>query len=142
MRAGYNYSSMPDRGALLSRICGASLHAGRWARSLASSSTPSTRYEVEAHEVYCEQTETAVGLHAAMTRTLENLGDNKGLVLTPAMLDHLGVCNEVEVVLEHGKIVLMAPCTGTTERRRSFDDAVASTLDRYGNTLRDLADAG
>ncbi|MDR3706868.1 MAG: hypothetical protein P4L33_01095 [Capsulimonadaceae bacterium] len=77
-----------------------------------------------------------------MTRTLQNLGDNKGLVLTPNMLDHLGVSDEVEVVLEDGKIVITAPNPKSTGRGRSFDDAMASTFERYGQTMRDLADAG
>jgi len=76
-----------------------------------------------------------------MTRTLQNLGDNKGLVLTPIMLQHLGVSDEVEVVLEDGKIIITAPVVADQHLGRSFDEAVASTFDRYGKTLRDLADA-
>lgn len=77
-----------------------------------------------------------------MTKTLEKLGQDKTLVLTPEMLTHLGASDEVEVTLEDGKIVITAPRNTSHRAGKTFEDAMESTFERYPQTMRDLAKAG
>ena len=76
-----------------------------------------------------------------MTRTLQKIGNSKGVVLTRAMLDHLGVTDEVEILLEHGQIRITAP-QGHAPRRQSFEEAKEATFTQYDETMQRLADAG
>lgn len=77
-----------------------------------------------------------------VTRHLQKVGNSKGLVMTRLMLDHLGVVDEVEVLMEQGKIVITAPQGGAHRRRQSFDEAKSATFAQYDGALRRLADAG
>ena len=43
-----------------------------------------------------------------MTRSLQKVGNSKGLVMTRTMLEHLGVTDAVEVLIEEGRIVITA----------------------------------
>jgi antitoxin component of MazEF toxin-antitoxin module len=76
-----------------------------------------------------------------MTRTLQKIGNSRGLVLTRTMLDHLGITDTVEITLEEGRIVL-APPQGAAPRRQSFEQASESTFAQYDDAMRRLADAG
>ncbi len=76
-----------------------------------------------------------------MTRTLQRIGNSKGLVLTRTMLEHLGVTDAVEVTLEEGRIVITAP-HGPAPRRQSFEEAKDATFDQYDSAMKRLADAG
>ena len=80
-----------------------------------------------------------------MTRTLQKVGNSKGLLLSRDMLDHLGVTEAVEVTFEKGKIVLTKPSglfpVKPGRRRQSFEDALKSTIEQYGPALQRLADA-
>lgn len=77
-----------------------------------------------------------------MTRHLQKIGNSRGLVMTRLMLEHLGVTDEVEVLMEHDRIVITAPQGRTPRRRQSFDEAKASTFAQYDEVMRRLADAG
>lgn len=76
-----------------------------------------------------------------MTRSLQKIGNSKGLVMTRTMMHHLGVTDAVEVSMEQGRIVITAP-HGPSQRRQSFEDAKESTFAQYDDALRRLADAG
>ena len=76
-----------------------------------------------------------------MTRTLQKIGNSKGVVLTRAMLDQLGVTDEVEILLEHGQICITAP-QSRAPRRQSFEEAKEATFAQYDETMQRLADAG
>jgi antitoxin component of MazEF toxin-antitoxin module len=76
-----------------------------------------------------------------MTRTLQKIGNSKGIVLTRAMLDHLGVTDQVEILLEQGQIRITAP-QGRTLVRQSFEEAKEATFAQYDHALQRLADAG
>ncbi len=80
-----------------------------------------------------------------MTRTLQKIGNSRGLLLSRDMLDHLAVTDTVEVTFEKGKIVLTKP-TGAAlaaapRRRRSFEEAKKVTIEQYHDALKELADA-
>lgn len=74
-----------------------------------------------------------------MTKTVQRLGDPDGLALTPAMKNYLGVSDEVEVALDDGKIIITAPSQRRPGRRMAFAEAMESTFEQYGGTMRDLA---
>lgn len=76
-----------------------------------------------------------------MTRTLQKIGNSKGIVLTRAMLDHLGVTDEVEILMEQGQIRITAP-QGRAPRRQSFEEAKEATFVQYDDAMQRLADAG
>lgn len=76
-----------------------------------------------------------------MIRTLQKIGNSKGVVLTRAMLDHLGVTDEVEILMEHGQIRITAP-QGRVPRRQSFEEAKEATFAQYEGAMQRLADAG
>lgn len=76
-----------------------------------------------------------------MTRTLQKIGNSKGVVLTRAMLDHLGVTDKVEVLMEQGQIRITAP-QGHAPRRQSFEEAKEATFAQYEEAMQRLADAG
>ena len=73
-----------------------------------------------------------------MTRTLQKIGNSKGLLLNRTMLDHLGVSDTVDVRLEEGRIVITPP----QPKRQSFEDASKATFAEYDGAMRRLADAG
>lgn len=75
-----------------------------------------------------------------MTRSLQKIGNSKGVVLTRAMLDHLGVTDEVELLIEEGQIRITAP-HGRAPHRQSFEEARAATFAQYDDALKRLADA-
>ena len=75
-----------------------------------------------------------------MTRLLQKMGYSKGVVLTRARLNHLGVTDKVEVLIEHGQIRITAP-QGHAPRRQSFEEAKAATFVQYDEALQRLADA-
>ena len=75
-----------------------------------------------------------------MSRSLQKMGNIKGVVLTHAMLYHLGVTYEVEVLIEHGRIWITAP-QDRAPRRQSFEEAKASTFDQYDLAMQRLAGA-
>lgn len=77
-----------------------------------------------------------------MTRTLQKVGNSKGLVLTRVMMDHLGVTDAVEISMEQGRIVITAPQGIAPSRRQSFEEAKDATFAQYDDALRRLADAG
>ncbi|BDI28103.1 hypothetical protein CCAX7_001540 [Capsulimonas corticalis] len=76
-----------------------------------------------------------------MTRTLQKIGNSKGLIITRDMLQHLGVSDEVEVAFEAGRIVISAPIVEAPRRRQSFEEAADATFIQYDEALRRLADA-
>lgn len=76
-----------------------------------------------------------------MTRSLQKIGNSKGLVMTRLMLEHLGVTDAVEVSMEQGRIVISAPQPPAPRRRQSFEEAKEATFAQYDDTLRRLADA-
>jgi antitoxin component of MazEF toxin-antitoxin module len=76
-----------------------------------------------------------------MTRHLQKIGNSRGLVLSRTMLDHLGVTDEIEVKLEEGKIVIMAPNASVSRQRENFQDALETTFTQYDETMQRLADA-
>ena len=76
-----------------------------------------------------------------MTRTLQKIGNSKGVVLTRAMLDHLGVTDEVEILMEQGQIRITAP-QGHAPRRQGFKEAKEATFAQYDEAMQRLADAG
>lgn len=76
-----------------------------------------------------------------MTRSLQKVGNSKGLVMTRTMLEHLGVTDAVEVLIEEGRIVITAP-QGPAPRRQNFEEAKDSTFAQYDGAMRRLADAG
>lgn len=75
-----------------------------------------------------------------MTRSLQKVGNSKGLVMTRTMLEHLGVTDAVEVLIEEGRIVITAP-QGPAPRRQSFEEAKEATFAQYDAAMRRLADA-
>lgn len=75
-----------------------------------------------------------------MTRSLQKLGNSKGLVMTRTMLEHLGVTDAVELSMEQGRIVITAP-QEHAPRRQSFEEAKDATFAQYDDALRRLADA-
>ena len=75
-----------------------------------------------------------------MTRLLQKIGNSKGVVLTRARLNHLGVTDKVEVLIEHGQIRITAP-QGRAPRRQSFEEAKAATFVQYDEAMQRLADA-
>jgi antitoxin component of MazEF toxin-antitoxin module len=76
-----------------------------------------------------------------MTRQLQKVGNSKGIVLTRLMLEHLGVTDEVEVLLEEGQIRITAP-RGRAPRRQHFEEAKEATFAQYDVAMQRLADAG
>lgn len=52
-----------------------------------------------------------------MVRQLTRIGDGKGIVMSKLMLEHLRVTDQVELYLEHGRIVIKAPARIRPERR-------------------------
>ena len=62
-------------------------------------------------------------------------------MLTRAMLDHLGVTDEVEILMEQGQIRITAP-QGRAPRRQSFEEAKEATFVQYDDAMQRLADAG
>ncbi|MEO7716804.1 MAG: AbrB/MazE/SpoVT family DNA-binding domain-containing protein [Capsulimonas sp.] len=78
-----------------------------------------------------------------MTRSLQKIGNSKGLILTRDMLQHLGVTDEVEIAFEAGRIVLTAPVASAPRRRETFEEAADAVFEQYDETLRRLVrDAG
>lgn len=78
-----------------------------------------------------------------MLRNIQQFGDNKGIVLTRDMLEHLGVMETVDVSFEDGRIVLAAPREETTAvplRKQSFREAADATLEQYDEALKRLAE--
>lgn len=75
-----------------------------------------------------------------MRRLLQKVGNSRGVVLTRMMLDHLGVTDEVEVLIEQGQIRITAP-QGHAPRRQSFEEAKEATFAQYDAAMRRLADA-
>ena len=67
-----------------------------------------------------------------MKRKLYKVGHSQGLILTKDMIQHLGVSDAVEVVMEPGRIVLR-PVEPTIE------EIAAEAVEQYGNALRNLA---
>lgn len=76
-----------------------------------------------------------------MTRTIQKIGNSRGLVLSRDMLDHLEVTDAVEVTFEKGKIVLTKPAGAPTRRRQSFEEAKKATIEQYHDALKELAGA-
>ena len=76
-----------------------------------------------------------------MTRSLQKVGNSKGLVMTRTMMHHLGVTDSVEVLMEQGRIVITAP-QGVSPRRQSFEEAKDATFAQYDDAMRRLAAAG
>lgn len=82
-----------------------------------------------------------------VVRSLKQIGNSKGIVMTRDMLDHLGVTEAVEVTLEKGRIVITAPAEGAVparrppRRRQTFEDAMTSTFAQYDPALQRLAEA-
>ncbi len=76
-----------------------------------------------------------------MTRTLQKIGNSKGLVLTKTMLDHLGVTDTVEVQLIDKQIVLTAPAAPEDEDRAVYEKAKRDTVEQYAEAIRRLGDA-
>jgi antitoxin component of MazEF toxin-antitoxin module len=73
-------------------------------------------------------------------RNIQQFGDDKGIVLTREMLEHLGVTETVDVSFEDGRIVLAAPREAAAPRRRqSFREAADATLEQYDEALKELA---
>ena len=73
-----------------------------------------------------------------MFKTLQKIGNSKGIVLTRDMLAHLGVTDAVDVVYETGRLVITAP--KSPGLRQSFEEALSATTGQYGDALRRLAD--
>ena len=40
-----------------------------------------------------------------MTRTIQKIGNSKGIILNKTMLEHLGVSDAVDVAMEEGRII-------------------------------------
>jgi antitoxin component of MazEF toxin-antitoxin module len=70
-----------------------------------------------------------------MTRTIQKIGNSRGIILNRTMLEHLGTTDVVELTLEEGRIVLTAP-----RKRQSFDEATHVTFTDYDRTMKALAD--
>ena len=77
-----------------------------------------------------------------MTRTLQRIGNSRGLVITRTMMDHLGVTDSVEVTMEEGRIVISPPKGVSPRGRQSFKEAMESTFSQYDSAIARLADAG
>jgi len=77
-----------------------------------------------------------------MTRTLQRIGNSRGLVITRTMMDHLGVTDAVEVTMEEGRIVITPPKGTEARRRQSFEEAMEGTFSQYDSAIRRLSDAG
>lgn len=75
-----------------------------------------------------------------MTKTLQRIGNSKGLVLTRTMLEHLGVTDAVEIQMEQGRIIITAATERAPGRRMSFDEAKAATFEKYGDALKRLSE--
>ena len=67
-----------------------------------------------------------------MRRKLYKVGNSQGLILTKDMLQHLGVKDAVEVVMEPGRIVLKS-----TEP--TIEEIAAEAVEQYGEALKNLA---
>ena len=76
-----------------------------------------------------------------MTRTLQKIGNSRGLVMTRTMRDHLGVTDSIEVTMEEGRIILTPPKTKSPRTRQNFERAMESTFAQYEPAMRRLADA-
>ena len=76
----------------------------------------------------------------ATISTIQTIGKDKGIVLTQEMIAHLGVSDQVEVRFETGRLVLSLPSgLQPGPNRKSFEDAMNSTFERYDEALRRLA---
>jgi antitoxin component of MazEF toxin-antitoxin module len=71
-----------------------------------------------------------------MTRTIQKIGNSRGIILNRTMLEHLGATDAVELTLEEGRIVLTAP-----RRRQTFEEATEATFTEYDQAMKALADA-
>jgi len=76
-----------------------------------------------------------------MTKTLQKIGNSRGLVLTRTMLDHLGASDSVDIQMETGRIVITAPAQQSAGRRLNFEDAKNATFEKYGDALKRLSEA-
>ena len=78
-----------------------------------------------------------------MIRSLTNIGNSKGLILTRTMLEHLGANDAVKVSMESGCIVLTTTAEGAVRprKRQTAEEAHDATLAQYGPALQKLADA-
>lgn len=80
-----------------------------------------------------------------MTRSLQKIGNSRGLLLSRDMLDHLEISDTVEVTFEKGKIVLTKPAgaalAAIPRRRQSFEEAKKATIGQNHDALKKLADA-
>jgi antitoxin component of MazEF toxin-antitoxin module len=80
----------------------------------------------------------------AVVRTLQKIGNSRGVVLTKDMLAHLGVEDRVEIAFEKGQIILTAPSSSSRltpgRNRQSFEAAKDATFAQYGPALQRLAD--
>ena len=75
-----------------------------------------------------------------MIKKLSKRGDEFVLVLDRSMLEQLKIDEEtaLEVMVDGGALVV-APVENARRRRR-FEEALAATNERYGETLRQLAE--
>lgn len=77
-----------------------------------------------------------------MLRNIQQFGDDKGIVLTRDMLEHLAVTETVDISFEDGRIVITAPreeATAVPRRKQSFREAADATLEQYDKALKRLA---
>ena len=67
-----------------------------------------------------------------MKRKLYKVGNSQGLILTKDMLQHLGVHDSVDVVMEPGRIVLRSV-------EPTIEEIAAEAVEQYGEALKNLA---
>lgn len=76
-----------------------------------------------------------------MTRTLQKIGNSRGLVLSRDMLDHLEVGDSVELTFEKGKIVLTRPQAQDAQEKQPYEEAKKATIAQYHDALDALSGA-
>lgn len=67
-----------------------------------------------------------------MIRRLTKIGNSYGLILSKDLRDHLGITDEVEVIIREGEIVLRRPM--------SLDHALEHSETKFGDAFSRLSD--